>query len=503
LDGLDELAQHEEEASAVAKRAECLKSLNKYLRRGRKVVICCRRDKFLQLSEIMEQKAPVAATVIIADLSKAEVLLNLQHASIDREIKHHASAVNLGELLIRDDHQHLLDTLCTPFYFTTALELFDQQIPLQKRLPANKHQLQSYLIGQFIHSKLSNTPNPHAFSQTNTKKWLKWFAQRLQRRQRVTFELADLQPIDLKWRWPFHILYAVLTFLLLSSPIVLFFVGMAMWDLTMTSDSDLRHLVDDAPTPISSESFRVFMVFALFAFLGLAVGAFAFIPFSLLFSLRTKNIVTKDASKFSLRPLGIWNTWKSILVAVAFYGSLAAFIGTVGSLIQPNSSEALRNISSVIPVLVIFVLMERISNYSRVVRKFVSLEHDYQRLRTGLIYDFVRWQVVLLLLLFAGNCFEVARGNYPEGILWRLIEFRAGIMLLPFTLVLSILNAAILKHFILRTCLVLRGRIPIRYASFLNYAVDLRILEKDGGHWRFRHQHLQDYFLVESPYVES
>ncbi len=35
---------------------------------------------------------------------------------------------------------------------------------------------------------------------------------------------------------------------------------------------------------------------------------------------------------------------------------------------------------------------------------------------------------------------------------------------------------------------------PFPYAPFLDYCVRLRLLEKDGGAWRFRHQILQDYF---------
>jgi hypothetical protein len=32
------------------------------------------------------------------------------------------------------------------------------------------------------------------------------------------------------------------------------------------------------------------------------------------------------------------------------------------------------------------------------------------------------------------------------------------------------------------------------YATFLDLAAEARILEKDGGHWRFRHQTLQEHF---------
>jgi len=33
-------------------------------------------------------------------------------------------------------------------------------------------------------------------------------------------------------------------------------------------------------------------------------------------------------------------------------------------------------------------------------------------------------------------------------------------------------------------------------AKFYNYCAALRILEQDGGSWRFRHQIIHDYFMA-------
>ena len=52
----------------------------------------------------------------------------------------------------------------------------------------------------------------------------------------------------------------------------------------------------------------------------------------------------------------------------------------------------------------------------------------------------------------------------------------------------------LLLHFILRLCFYIEGKMPLKYVNFLNYTTEAKILEKDGGHWRFRHQNLQDYF---------
>jgi hypothetical protein len=52
----------------------------------------------------------------------------------------------------------------------------------------------------------------------------------------------------------------------------------------------------------------------------------------------------------------------------------------------------------------------------------------------------------------------------------------------------------IYRHIILRFCLYFEGSTPLKYATFLDLATEARILEKDGGHWRFRHQTLQEHF---------
>ena len=60
--------------------------------------------------------------------------------------------------------------------------------------------------------------------------------------------------------------------------------------------------------------------------------------------------------------------------------------------------------------------------------------------------------------------------------------------------VMTLSLTPLFRHFILRLCFYIEDKMPLKYATFLDYAAEARILEKDGGHWRFRHQNLQDYF---------
>ena len=138
-------------------------------------------------------------------------------------------------------------------------------------------------------------------------------------------------------------------------------------------------------------------------------------------------------------------------------------------------------------LIVLFTLIERISSYCRVVKKFGDVRESYQRLKTGVLYSITRWSLLALCFLPIINFYRVV-------FLDQDFNFTPLFYFLPFALVISLLNTAIFKHFILRFCLSVADVIPLRYAAFLDYAAKLRVLEKDGGQWRFRHQNLQEYF---------
>jgi len=58
---------------------------------------------------------------------------------------------------------------------------------------------------------------------------------------------------------------------------------------------------------------------------------------------------------------------------------------------------------------------------------------------------------------------------------------------------------ACLQHFILRVILKHQGAMPWNYAKFLNYAVELGFLEREGGRYRFINDTVQAYFDQMSP----
>jgi hypothetical protein len=57
-------------------------------------------------------------------------------------------------------------------------------------------------------------------------------------------------------------------------------------------------------------------------------------------------------------------------------------------------------------------------------------------------------------------------------------------------------GAACIQHFTLRFVLWCSGVIPWRYARFLDYATDRKLLQRVGGRYRFLHYLLRDHLAA-------
>ena len=182
--------------------------------------------------------------------------------------------------------------------------------------------------------------------------------------------------------------------------------------------------------------------------------------------------------------------WKKIIFAGFPYAVIS--ISIFGSIMLLDQKTPLTNdvfnIISIFLGIYSFIVLERISNYSREIVTYKSIKNNYQRLRRGFLYNIIRLIVITIIFLCSLNLSF-------EGINFDHYNFRIILLFLPFILIIGVLNTALLKHFVLRICLIISNKIPIRFAKFLDYSADATILEKDGGQWRFRHQYLQDYFF--------
>jgi len=440
LDGLDEVARNEEAKYAAEVRAQCLKALNKSLYDGMiNAVICCRREEFLAMYNLTAIKVPVAAKVAVQDLTAAQIERALIRAS--RSEKDRFAALNLLEALGQDSKDIYLQVLTTPFYFTLALQVFDYPEP-PKIAAEDKQILETNLIKGFIEKKVEVTENAENFRTAETFKWLGWLAVFLETRTRVSFELADLQPNALKRPWCYGLVNGL---------------GVGLFGMVILS------LIVNLPMGL---------------FFGLIAGF-----------TRGGEIVTEDIAKWTWSPILRWQGWKLILRGMTwkiffFFIPYCAWVALVGLLRHRPDFDAFIWVSAGFFSTLTYGIVGGVEDVCRKISSFVRLNEPYQRLRGGILFNVLQTGGFVGFVTLAA--FVV--GSVDGKIDWFYLATAIGCGLL-----LGFSYTALFKHCLLRICLWLEDSTPFRYVSFLRYATELRILEEEGGQWRFRHQNFQDY----------
>jgi hypothetical protein len=99
------------------------------------------------------------------------------------------------------------------------------------------------------------------------------------------------------------------------------------------------------------------------------------------------------------------------------------------------------------------------------------------------------------------SCFMGLVGGIISGIAYGLSSAQLNVGLgfgLSFGVISGLFGGGIacVKHFILRLILYRNGYIPWNYACFLNYCTDRLLLEQIGGRYRFIHKLLQEHFAA-------
>lgn len=493
LDGLDELERGKEESIANEKRAKCLDALNDFLTHGREVVICCRLKDFLNLRSATGQEAPVSAKVTVLDLTENQVksalneiinpvnnLANLSPKEFEKLKNSRTGAANLLNLI--KNNSSFLEALKIPFYFTTAIEVFDNQLLKEKGLPNDVESIKYYLLSKFIDRKFKYNLNKDIFKFEKKKVWLFWLAKMMEKHRRINFELTDLQPTNLKRPICFRIVDGFI-----SGVVQGVFFGLF---LGMIFGTVIGLVVGIAGGREIGTSVGILFGVLIALITGALHGLIIFSGKSFLFNITVKlesdngiihcnEIESEDKSqwyfpiKFSLEsiffdPKSFRPGWISDLTT--FLTMFLCF------------SLAFNLFSG---LLLIFCLFWGISvNRYRIIKKFVAVNSPYERLQSGLALRFI--SCVITYQFFTVLTFSLTQ------------DLEATIIVCFFTslygALVALLCSPIFRHMYLRFCLWFEGSTPLKYATFLDYAAEAHILEKDGGFWRFRHQNLQDYF---------
>lgn len=240
---------------------------------------------------------------------------------------------------------------------------------------------------------------------------------------------------------------------------------------------------------------------------------------------------TEDIIKPDWSTLFYWLTWRKILLSALKYGSICLVMGLALSfmvneirefllLILDSDRTHLReaivreikdsyDMEYVFFYILIGLMLGFIFSARKSIQKtlrFAYLKTPYQRLKSGIFYNMFEWVTLFMLLLipYMSRVFYYDQSYKEVGddaiglIIFVILDLLLAVLTLGFGLIYGLiggfLSTPFFNHLILRLCLYLEGAMPLKYVTFLNHATEARILEKDGGQWRFRHQYLQDYF---------
>lgn len=510
LDGLDELARLDGEIGFM-KRSHCFSALNTYLRRGCKMVVSCRLAEFLEIQEKTGQDAPVAAKIEVLDLSKAEILLALQHAQNDT--KSRTSATNI--LKIIDDNDIFLNALGTPFYFTTALDVYDTPILDLNDFPKDTDAIKRFLLERFVQNKVFYSRNRHYLANQNTHRCLSWLARLLEREQLVRFELAYLQPGDLRLRRLYFLMIAAIfvgaVSLSFGTAVGMyggFEIGLVVGGATCTMYFIL-HIIWVLFSRIANKSRDGDALQFLHLFLQeLALEIYPY-KFARLFE---EMIDTEDQITYSFSKILTWDYIKRALsqffgatLVILIVGFLIVVLTVmVGSIVGSlwgrlafgwNLGLNVGLLAAVLfaAFIMMFGVVPELMENLKVVTRMRTLTNPYQRIYGGFKLNLVLASGMILFLILCLCFVKFFELTQDSGTLYAILALGG---LLP---LIQIIKTPLFKHWVLRLALTIEGVMPLRYASFLNRAAEARILEKDGGgHWRFRHHHLQAFYANEN-----
>ncbi|HPH19256.1 MAG TPA: NACHT domain-containing protein [Haliscomenobacter sp.] len=376
--------------------------------------------------------APVKATVLVNPLSPDEIKRTLKAALAQKiSTKDETAATTLLNLLSK--HPSLETVLCTPFYYNIALEVFDVRTGIRE-LPAEGTALQEYLVEQFVAEKLAQTPNPKGFTEAKTRHYLAWLAVVLNAESRVNFELVDFQPRHLDKKRRDNLVFGL--FCGLGNTFVFGFV------------------------------FGLSVVSVIYFVLGLVFGLVIAFVLGL-------DVTPIEVIKIKWSNLTNKSVWLNFLV-------LGLVLGLVFGLTYGSVNGLVNGLVLGLSLSLSHGLIEDTSSFS-------SVKMPYHRFISEIAFTVYPCMFFALLTLLPTIYADRAIPTFFDFLYYLELGLLFGVFI-------CLLVIAFSKHLILRLCLYWEKKLPLRWVSFFSYATAARILEQDGGQWRFRHQILQDYF---------
>lgn len=454
LDGFDEIGQNLDQEERQMLRKRTLKAIEKYISKVniKKLVLCSRINEYEEaISE--EWKLKIDAQILIKPLSTDKIEKTLED---NAKGKHKKEVRKL--LKYFTNNQEIKTVIATPFYFNALMAMLADMDYDEIEFPDSSEAIKNYITEKYIESRLNKT-SKNKYTKTKTRKYLAWLANWLKNRQNVIFELSDFGANSLHKPVVFKVIYCIVYGL------------------------------------VSGIAFGLVIGFIKGVVKGLVFGLILGLVLGVIKGSNKKNderLPTNDQLKWDFSNLKKINIWIKILIITLGFALYFAFIfGFVGVLVGVLVEGLVENLVFGSIFGSIFGLVSGLLGGVQVcvseIVHFSHLKKPFQRLLASWIRNAILYIGFAIISIFLYHLF------YPPSS-WQVslqsLSFQLFIIFL-----ISFFYTPMFKYLIINWLLFRQGSLPFLIPSFFRFCVDINILEQDGGHWRFRHQIIHDYFI--------
>jgi DNA replication protein DnaC len=452
LDGLDEVDK--------SHRASCLDAIKSYSgKRRTDFVISTRKDEY----KALEKDAPVWAQIEVLPLTKAQLLAQLDRA--DR--RDFPEAPDLKAAL--QNNPLLLKVAETPFYLNCLQLLFRGGSTLSELNFKGEtvEARQAEIVERFTKQALAMR-SPNGYTPEQVQRWLSFFASRLTQRNKVVFELVDLQ-----YDW---------------------------WKFSK------RQLIPasmmDSIVPTLAKMCIFLLVFGL---IGSCVQGSLM---SFLFTLKGIGIgiLMAIAISYLIMP------FSKVMTEVDILGASSEKGGTkLGHYLRMFGRDMFIAIETKDKLLWSWTNFNELKKNQFLASLFLGVVIGTIFLLVNFLFgeaslSSLKWAVIILIYVL-GIWLYSGIAKFMETKYKPFLQITTPYQ--RFTASAKALHFSILQHWLLRWQLYSAGVLPLRLVNFLNEMTERHLLESDGTEfenrkivksgatWRFRHRILQEYFAMQ------
>ena len=536
LDGLDELETQRQEL--------CVHAINQFLageNRPLSLVVCSRSEEYSNYSTQLQ----LNGAIYLQPLS-------------NRQICDYLTTIKYRELwsIISNDLS-LLELVKTPLLLTITV-LASQEISIEswQYLKSTADRLQ-YLLDAYVERMLTRDSKSKADfknklpNRKQTRMWLVWLAQQMQRESKTEFLIEEMQPSWLKKKIS-KVIYNLIVWGLIGGLSLGLLSGLSSMMTLRNNNYGYIMLSLGLPSGLSSIPFALQVFILIYGLIsGLLSGLFFGMIFGLIGELienqiekiklinsseiyRIKNLNLLTSGLITGLIFGLFytlmNKWILPDIPSAIGMITGIFAGMIGGMIGGVIGDEIKTVEKIKLSLEKF---RKGMNFGLIAGLIVGrISEILYGLINGLLFGLISGVVVGLIsgILYVIDSQEIENKTIPnQGIaqsfinsivisiiitilstfLIFVIEKTMSVNInLGELLIYSLVNGVLfglfigivksgtpaIKHFILRLVLYCTDYIPWNYARFLDYCTERLFLQRVGGRYRFIHRLLQDHF---------